>query len=222
MRSLETPDIFCTPLHFVNGRPRSTCLDDVEKLHNSAMQGISEHPHINMTESSGMSTGSCPLKALVQRPKFSISSSFSSTWRYTEFYMLELCSMCKMVTLSVGKSVCPCVMWASFDEIRATYMSSAFSSSSGDTTYSGTHRLYRCQCYGDLSFEMLCSFRYQVLAYLVSYRYLPASHLPQASRGCGREEQALRSPRSVVSGSAASQGRCARTKVLVMSELSDS
>ena len=52
VRSLETPDIFCTPLHFVNGRPRSTCLDDVEKLHNSAMQGISEHPHINMTESS--------------------------------------------------------------------------------------------------------------------------------------------------------------------------
>ena len=52
MRSLDTPDIFCTPLHFVNGRPRSTCLDDEEKLHNSAMQGISEHPHINMTESS--------------------------------------------------------------------------------------------------------------------------------------------------------------------------
>ena len=25
--------------------------------------------------------------------------------------MPELCSMCKMVKLSVGKSVCPCVMW---------------------------------------------------------------------------------------------------------------
>ena len=47
----------------------------------------------------------------VGEPKFSISSSFSSTWRYTEFYMPELCSMCKMVTLSVRKSVCPCVMW---------------------------------------------------------------------------------------------------------------
>ena len=157
----------------------------------------------------------------VGEPKFSISSSFSSTWRHTEFYMPELC---KMVTLSVGKSVCPCVMWGVIRrDILATYMSSAFSSASGDTTYSGTHRLYRCQCYGHLSFEMLCSFRYQVLAYLVSYRYLPACHLPQASRGCGREEQALRSPRSVVvSGSVASQGRCARTKVLVMSELSDS
>ena len=31
----------------------------------------------------------------VGEPKFSISSSFSSTWRYTEFYMPELCHMCK-------------------------------------------------------------------------------------------------------------------------------
>ena len=117
----------------------------------------------------------------------------------------------------------PALCGASFDEILATYMSSAFSSASGDTTYSGTHRLYRCQCYGHLSFEMLYSFRYQMLAQLLSFRYLPACHLPQVSRGCGREEQALRSPRSVVvSGSAASHGRCARTKVLVMSELSDS
>ena len=156
-------------------------------------------------------------------PKFSISSSFWSTWRYTEFYMPELCSMCKMVTLSVGKSVCPCVMWGVIRRDTGNIHVMGVFIRVWDTTYSGTHRLYRCQCYGHVSFEMLCSFRYQVLAYLVSYRYLPACHLPQASRGCGREGQALRSPRSVVvSGSAASQGRCARTKVLVMSELSDS
>ena len=107
---------------------------------------------------------------------------------------------------SICRSYAPCARWlhsvpetpcvpascgASFDELLATYMSSAFSSASGDTTYSGTHRLYRCQCYGHLSFEMLYSFRYQMLAQLLSFKYLPACHLPQASRACGREEQAL-------------------------------
>ena len=103
----------------------------------------------------------------VGEPKFSISSSFSSTWRYTEFYMLELCSMCKMVTLSVGKSVCPCVMWGVIRRDTGNiHVIGVF-------IRLGTHRLYRCQCYGHLSFEMLYSFRYQMLAQLLSFRYLP-------------------------------------------------
>ena len=164
--------------------------------------------------------GTC--MTFVGEPKFSISSSFSPG--DTRSSICRSYAPCARWLHSVLEN--PCVLascGASFDEILATCMSSTFSSASGDTTYSGTHRLYRCQCYGHLSFEMLCSFRYQVLAQLVSFRYLPASRLPQVSRGCGREEQALRSPRSVVvSGSAASQGWGARTKVLVMSELSDS
>ena len=54
----------------------------------------------------------------------------------------------------------------------------------------------------------------------------PACRPSQVSHGCGRGEQALRFQGQLwspfVSGSAASRGRCSRTKVLDMSELSDS
>ena len=72
MRSLETPDTFCTPLHFLNGRPRSPCLDDVEKLHNSSHKRDGEF----ILE---CQRGHVRLKAPVQRfvfRKFSISSYF--------------------------------------------------------------------------------------------------------------------------------------------------
>ena len=165
---------------------------------------------INVTESS---YAHVRLKAPVPRfvfRKFSISSYF------------VILVMCKMVTLSVGKNVCPCVLCGVIRRDTGNiHVIGVFIRLWGHYLLRNTQVIQVPLLWPSVLRDVV--FRYQMLAQLLSSRYLPACHLPQVFRGCGHEEQALRSPRSVVvSGSAASHGRCARTKVLVMSELSDS
>ena len=103
---------------------------------------------------------------------FSPTSSFWSTWRYTRFYMPELCSMCKMVILSVGKSVCPCVMWGVIRRDTGNiHGMGVFHPRLGtlltqeDTSYTGANAMAICpsRCCvpsGTRCWQILFSFRY--------------------------------------------------------------